>query len=249
MTTTTASPLDVRAPGPADARLDALGARRIDRKKAAAPQVYEHLRDMIVSLAAPPGANLSRSGIAQRFGLSQTPVREALLRLEEEGLVDIFPQAATRVSKIGLQSAREAHFLRLSVELEVVRRIADTPGKPDVAELKIQIARQSACLARGDMTGFIAADHAFHEAMHEMAGVPGLWAVIRRRSGQLDRLRHLHLPTPGKTQSVVDEHKRILRAVAAGKPEEAQRQLRAHLSGTLGSVDALRRMHPTFMRD
>lgn len=241
--------LELREAEPREIRLDAIAPRRIDRKKSAAPQVYEQLRGMIVSLAAPPGATLARASIAERFGLSQTPVREALLRLEEEGLVDIFPQSATRVSKIDLQNAREAHFLRVSVELEVVRRVASIPGKPDTRELKRQIDRQTQCLADGDMTAFIAADHAFHHAMHEMAGVPGLWAVIRRRSGHLDRLRHLHLPTPGKTQSVIDEHKRILRAVAAGKPDDAQRQLRAHLSGTLGSVDLLRKKHPTYMRD
>jgi DNA-binding GntR family transcriptional regulator len=248
----TASPdtaLEIGGAEPGAVRLDVIAPRRIDRKKSAAPQVYEQLRGMIVSLAAPPGATLARNSIAERFGLSQTPVREALLRLEEEGLVDIFPQSATLVSKIDLQSAREAHFLRVSVELEVVRRVASIPGKPDTRGLKAHIDRQAEALAAGDMAGFIAADHAFHHAMHELAGVPGLWAVIRRRAGQLDRLRHLHLPTPGKTQSVIDEHKRILRAVAAGKPEEAQRQLRAHLSGTLASVDILRRKHPTYMRD
>lgn len=241
--------LEPRDADAGEIRRDAIAPRRIDRKKSAAPQVYEQLRGMIIALAAPPGATLARASIAERFGLSQTPVREALLRLEEEGLVDIFPQSATRVSKIDLQSAREAHFLRLSVELEVVRRVAAIPGKPDVRELKLHIDEQTRCLARGDMTAFIAADHAFHHAMHEMAGVPGLWAVIRRRAGHLDRLRHLHLPTPGKTQSVIEQHKRILRAVAAGKPDDAQSQLRAHLSGTLASIDILRKKHPTYMRD
>jgi DNA-binding GntR family transcriptional regulator len=237
------------SPGPDELPLARLAAVRIDRKKSAAPQVYDLLRGLIISLAAPPGANLPRAQIAERLGLSLTPVREALLRLEEEELVDIHPQSATRVSQIGLQRAREAHFLRLSVELEVVRRVAAAPERTDLGRLRATIRRQEDCLAAGDMGGFIAADHAFHHNLHELAGVPGLWQVIRTRSGQLDRLRHLHLPTPGKTQSVIDEHKRILKAIAAGKAGDAQRALRAHLSGTLASAELLRRRHPSYIRD
>lgn len=226
---------------------DVLAGTRIDRKLPTAPQVYDRLRALIVSLAVPPGASLSPATVAKRLELSLTPVREALLRLEEEGLVDIIPQSGTRVSRIGVQRAREAHFLRVSVELEVVRKAAAEPGRPEVEALRAILARQGAALERGDMTEFIAQDHEFHRALCEIAGVGGLWGVIRTRSGQLDRLRHLHLPTPGKTRSVIDEHKRILRAVAAGKPEEAQRHLRAHLSGTLAQVDVLQRLHPTYI--
>lgn len=240
--------LELRDAGLGESHFGGLAADRIDRKKSAALQIYDQLRGVIISLTVPPGANLARATLAQRFGLSQTPVREALQRLEEEGLVDIFPQAATRVSKIDLQSAREAQFLRLSVELEVVRRIASAPAKPDAAPLKAAIAKQTDCLSRRDFVGFVEADREFHGAMHVMAGVPGLWAAIRRRSGHLDRLRHLHLPTPGKAQSVIEEHKRIMRAVAGGKAKDAQRYLREHLSGTLASIEILRKKHPTYMR-
>lgn len=236
-------------PAPAAVGLDSLTEPPLDRKKAAAPQVYERLRALIVSLDAPPGASLSPASIARRLGLSLTPVREALLRLEEEGLVDIIPQSSTRVSRIGLQSAREAHFLRVAVELEVVRKVASTSDGTEKDALKAAIARQGEALERGDMTGFIAADHEFHRLLHEIAGVAGLWGATRTRSGQLDRLRRLDLPTPGKTRSVIDEHKRILRAVLAGRPDEAQQHLRAHLSGTLGNVDRLRRLHPDYIGD
>src|SRR6185312_1845819 len=82
-------------------------ALRLDRSRHAAPQVFEHLREMILSLELPPGMHLSRADLASRFGVSQTPVRDALLRLGEEGLVDIFPQHATVVSAIDLTAARQ----------------------------------------------------------------------------------------------------------------------------------------------
>ena len=100
---------------------------RLDRSRLAAPQVFESLREAILTLELVPGAMLVRSELAGQFGVSQTPIREALLRLEEEGLVDVFPQHATLVSRIDVAAAREAHFLRRSIELEIVRTLALQP--------------------------------------------------------------------------------------------------------------------------
>ncbi len=71
----------------------------LDRDRQAAPQVFERLRGMIISLELPPGSPLSRAALAGQFGVSSTPIRDALMRLEEEGLVDVFPQYATVVSR------------------------------------------------------------------------------------------------------------------------------------------------------
>src|ERR1700736_7004311 len=97
---------------------------RLDRDRQAAPQVFERLRGMIISLELPPGSPLSRAALAGQFGVSSTPVRDALMRLEEEGLVDVFPQHATVVSQIDVGRAQQAHFLRQALELEIVRLLA-----------------------------------------------------------------------------------------------------------------------------
>src|SRR3981081_589574 len=87
-------------------------ADRLDRDRQAAPQVFERLRKLITSLALPPGSPLSRNALAGQFGVSSTPIRDALMRLEEEGLVEVFPQYATVVSRIDIGLAQQAHFLR-----------------------------------------------------------------------------------------------------------------------------------------
>src|SRR5882757_1042728 len=97
---------------------------RLDRDRQAAPQVFERLRGMIISLELPPGSALSRAELAAQFGISSTPIRDALMRLEEEGLVDVFPQYATVVSRVDVRLAQQAHFLRQAVELEIVRGLA-----------------------------------------------------------------------------------------------------------------------------
>src|SRR6266571_2831552 len=97
---------------------------RHDRSRHAAVQVSEHLRSMIISLGFKPGTVLPRQDLADYFGLSLTPIRDALMQLEKEGLVDIFPQSATVVRQIDVAAARQAHFLRLSVELEIADTLA-----------------------------------------------------------------------------------------------------------------------------
>jgi len=222
---------------------------QIDRKKPAAAQVYEHLRSLIVALAIPPGSTLTRAVLAERFGVSQQPVREALLKLEEEGLVDTYPQSSTKVSRIDLQSVREAQFLRLSVELEAVRILTREAEWLDFFAVEMLITQQERLLLRNDIAAFAEADREMHRTMLMLAGVPGLWSVIRSRSGHLDRLRNLHLPTPGKAHSVLEEHKRFFEAILAGDAAAAQDAMRTHLSGTIASVDELRARHPDYLAD
>jgi DNA-binding GntR family transcriptional regulator len=224
-----------------------LPALRLDRTRHAAPQVFERLRDLILSLELAPGTVLPRPELAERFGISQTPVRDALLKLGEEGLVDIFPQHATVVSRIDIKAARQAHFLRRSIELEVVRTLAQAPDKALLARLRAHIDVQAATIAPATFGEFAAADQAFHLDMYEATGVIELFALVRRHSGHVDRLRRLHLPSEGKAQAVVRDHKRIVDAIAKGDAELAQQRLREHLSGTLSQVDEICRRYPDFV--
>lgn len=220
---------------------------RLDRSRQAAPQVFEQLREAIVSLEMLPGTVLAREALAQQFGLSQTPIRDALMKLGEEGLVDIFPQHATVVSRIDIGAATQAHFLRKSIELEVVRSLASSADPVLVARLRAQIALQVAVMAAADYREFVAADQAFHQQMYAAAGVPDLWTLVRRNAGHVDRLRRLHLPSAGKAQAVVADHTRIVDAIAQGDPQAAQDALRAHLSGTLGQLDDICQRYPGYV--
>ena len=222
---------------------------KLDRTRQAAPQVFEWLRGSILALELAPGTPLSRTELAERFELSQTPVRDALLQLAQEGLVDIFPQHATLVSRIDIPSATQAHFLRCAIELEVVRTLALAPAD-DTAVLRAKLTAQidlQAALAIADTEEFIASDQAFHRLMYEAAGAPDLHELVRRRSGHLDRLRRLDLPSPGKAERVVRDHRAIVAALAARDPEAAQAAMRTHLSGTLGRIADIRARHPDYV--
>lgn len=231
-------------PAAASAKLRGL---KLDRSRHAAPQVFDKLRELIIALDLAPGTVLSRAELAERFGVSQTPIRDALLRLGEEGLVDIFPQHATVVSRIDVPAARQAHFLRRSLELEIVRTLAERADAVLTARLRAHIDVQSAVMAPETYGEFVAADQAFHRDMYLAAGVPELWDLVRRLSGHVDRLRRLHLPSQGKAQAVVRDHKRIVEAIAKGDPALAQQRLREHLSGTLSQVDDICARYPAYV--
>jgi GntR family transcriptional regulator, rspAB operon transcriptional repressor len=219
---------------------------RLDRYRQVAPQLYETLREMIISLELAPGATLVRADIAARFGVSQTPVRDAMQLLQQEGLVDVFPQAATQVSKIDLASATHAHFLRLAVEAEMVRTLALQPDPALMGRLRGWVAQQTQLAAAKDLEAFSRADLSFHLELYEATGQQELHRLIRSRSGHIDRLRRLHVPTRGKMQRIVADHKALVDAIAAGSPERAQQRLRDHLSGTLAQAEAIRKARPDY---
>ena len=202
---------------------------------------FASLRRAIIELDLPPGAPLSRSVLAMRLGLSQTPVREALSRLQAEGLVTVVPSASTHVARIDLASARQAQFLRMAVEVEMVRRLAAAPPAGLAARLEPMLAEQRALVGQ---EGFAQADDDFHAALYAAAEISDLWPLVRSRSGHLDRLRRLNLPSPGKMQAVVAEHAAIAAAIVAGDPPLAEAALRQNFSATFSRLPQVRAQHP-----
>src|SRR5579885_64753 len=130
------------------------------RTRGGAGYVFMTLRQEIIALTLAPGAVLSRSELQDRFGLSSTPVSDALLRLQEEGLVEVFPQHATVVSPIDLEKAQQGQFLRRSIESEVVRVLASKPDRSVIERLNGLIRQQSAFARLGEYDAFTAADQA-----------------------------------------------------------------------------------------
>ena len=230
---------------------DLLAPVQLDRTRQAAPQVFETLRTAIVSLVLPPGTVLSRNELADHFGLSQTPVRDALMRLGEEALVDVFAQHATVVSRIDVTAAVQSHFLRRALELELVRELCGQTADLRQAlalQLRQHLAAQEAALQAGRHDAFMQADADFHAAMFHAAGMAELLQLVRRRGGHVERLRRLHLPAPGKAQTVLGDHARLMANLAEGDADAARATLRQHLAGTLTFVEDVRLRHPDWVR-
>ena len=136
-----------------------------------------------------------------------------------------------------------------SVELEIVRGLAIDHAATVVAELNQAIARQQQFAKAGDFERFIAADNEFHAQLYAAAGKQDIWSLVKSRSGHIDRLRRLHLPSPGKAQDILRHHRLIAKAIGAGEPDEAQKHLRTHLSGTLSELAQIRARYPEYLSD
>jgi DNA-binding GntR family transcriptional regulator len=230
--------------------LERIPPLRLDRSRQTAPQVFEALRELIVSVALEPGMVLPRAELAGHYGISQTPIRDALLRLGEDGLVDIFPQHATLVSRIDIAAALQAHFLRRSIELEILHTLCALPPPAHaalVARLRALLRRQAEALQPLDFAALAAADQAFHRELYQAADVGPLWDLVRQRSGHVDRLRRLNLPARGKAEAIVRDHTAITDALERADAPAAEAALRQHLSGTLSFIDQVRQRYPDWI--
>ena len=211
----------------------------------AAGRIYEDLRLRIITVEIAPDTVLSRASLAKDYGVSQTPVREALQRLEQDGLVETFPQSRTVVTRIDADALIESHFLRRAVETEVVRQLAIRHPEETLSELEAFIAMQETLIENpAQVTMFYDLDENFHRALFAGIGYVGLHNMIRSRSGHLDRARRLDMPRRAKMREIVDGHIAILEAVRRGDPDAAEVAMRDHLSGTLKRISHLREANP-----
>lgn len=216
------------------------------RRVTAAGAIYERLHADIVSLRIPPGMSLQEKRIADDFGVSRTPVREALLRLSEGGLVDIYPQSGTVVSRVPVSAIPEAVVVRKALEGTTVETAALTATTADIARLDAIIARQQAHAATGNDSRFHEEDEAFHEAIAQISGYPGIWTILKTVKVQIDRARRLALPVLGRAGNVVEEHMVIRDALAAHDATAARAAMIHHLSAVIPDVDELRSRYPDY---
>lgn len=217
--------------------------------QSAAGRTLDALRQRIITLELPPETVLSRIELARHYDVSQTPLREALQKLEAEGLVDIYPQSRTVVTRIDTSKMHEAHFLRLAIESEVLRRLSQECDATSLSRLKvILILQEELSGSLEELPAFQELDEVFHQTMMAAAGQPGLHALLRSRSGHLNRVRRLDLPNEGKIRRILDGHRAIIAAIEAKDEATALAAIRDHLSQTVSRVEALRAKHPSYFK-
>ncbi|WP_131114936.1 GntR family transcriptional regulator [Lichenihabitans psoromatis] len=218
-------------------------AARPASRTSSASTIAATLRDEIVGMTLLPGTPLQDRVLSERFGVSRTPIREATLRLADEGLVDIFPQSGTFVSRIPVAAIPEAVLVREALEGLTVESAA---ARGSTAGLDEALALQRVAMARGDQRKFHEADEAFHEAVAALSGHPGIWRLLRTVKMQLDRARRLTLPVLGRMDQVVGEHERIRDAVAAADVRAARAAMTLHLNVVIPDVAWLQDRYPDY---
>jgi DNA-binding GntR family transcriptional regulator len=208
--------------------------------------VYEVLREAIVSVELEPGQRLSENELALQIGVSRTPIREAIVRLRDDRLVEIVPQLGTFVTRISAAAVADAQFVRESLECAAVRLAARRADEDAIEALRATLRRQAETQADHDLDRFYVLDDEFHRAICDLSGRAIAWALSQRASGHLNRIRRLSLAQPDYIGEMIDEHHTVLEAIATGRPSQGERALRRHLKMVVASLPEIQSAHPTF---
>lgn len=210
-------------------------------------QTLETLRRRIISLQLPPGEPLSENELAQEMGVSRTPVRESLILLREEGLVQVFPQIGSFVSLVDLARVSEAQFVREAIECASLRDVAtDTAG---LAGLREMLQSQAAADANGDVEEFFRLDEDFHRELLRLAGHESAWAAVNSAKAHLDRARRLSLRDTRPVATLIEQHTAVVDALEAGNLADADSSLRLHLRGVFEDVQRIQESTPELFSD
>ncbi|MDR3516533.1 MAG: GntR family transcriptional regulator [Azospirillaceae bacterium] len=221
-------------------------ARAPQRGTSVAATIYRHLRDEIVSMHQKPGDPIVEKQLGALFGVSRTPIREALLRLADDGLVEIFPQSGTFIARIPIAALHEAHVIRRALEEATVGYAARCATPIQIARLRKIVEQQRSNEATPDHDRFHHGDEAFHAQIAETAGYPRFWTLTQQVKIQVDRCRRLTLPVPGRIDEVIGEHATIVDAIAAHAPERAVRAMTGHLDRLRLGISELRAAYPDY---
>ncbi|HEY1700159.1 MAG TPA: GntR family transcriptional regulator [Trebonia sp.] len=198
---------------------------------------YESLRDAIIRARLTPGAAVTEEQLAGRLGVSRPIVREAVQRLQTEGLIERASNGRMSVSPATVDDARAHYAVRTALELLAVEEAARrmTPG--GLAELDAALGHMRA--ARDHRSGETVADggREFHDILADIAGNPVNIALMRLIKARIDRYRHLSVAASDKrSPQSVDEHEQILSALRAADVTAAKEAMRRHIAGSEESV-------------
>lgn len=202
----------------------------------AAKRVERAIRKAIVTLELKPGASLSEKDLAERYGVSRQPVREAFISLARAEFVEIQPRRGTFVVKISVEKMRQARFIRESLEVAVVRAGARSFDPAVRERIEESLALQVSYAQEQAHYPFQRADEEFHRMLAEGAGYPTAWNVIDDIKAHMDRVCHLTLPLPHTTQLLVEQHQALVAAIDAHDPDAAEKALRGHLEEILRAL-------------
>lgn len=211
-------------------------------------RVYTALRNKILTMAYEPGFVLRKGALCEQLGVSRSPVTEALNRLSSDGLVDIIPQSATRVSQFSMFELREESFLREAVETAAVAKVAVEHTDEQLTVLSRNLKMQNLLVEDEDFQGFFEADLEFHELILAFTGFPRVAITAGQLSLQLHRARMLILPERGRPAEAVAEHQSILAGIKAGDADAARAAMSLHLGQLITRLEPLERRHPEYFR-
>ena len=240
-------PLSVPEPKPAESGTGVV--RLINRRLPAAEQVYRLLRAEIITCRIAPNAAISENRICGMYAVSRSPVRIALTRLAEDGLIDIFPQRGSFVAPIRMRQVIESQFARTALEIALVEVAARQWTDAFAAEAHANLADQCRHAAEGEAWEFYLDNERLHQMIARAAELEGVWSTVQSVKMLWDRIGHLANRVAGHREDIIAEHEAIVIALDARDERRAVKAMKLHLRSVFNAIARLRPLHEDYFTD
>jgi len=192
--------------------------------------IYSVLKNNIIELMIKPGETISIKDISTQLNVGRSPVRDALIKLEKEGLIKSMPQKGTMIAKIDMERVQEEQYLRECLEEKTIYLFMKMHEKSDIGKLKKIYEKQKQCVAKMDSRRFLQYDEDFHEIFYQVAGKPLCWQTIQSMSGHYRRIRLLSLLEENILTNVLVQHEQIITLIEENKTEELIELIHDHVT-------------------
>lgn len=190
--------------------------------------IVTYLRAAILSGELRPGLTLHESDLTKQFGASRSPIREALVQLEQEGLVTTYPKKGSVVTGIDKKQLRQALFIRSSLEATNIELLAQNISDQQISIIKENIERQRQALLQDSYSEMYDAMDEFHLLLCDFNQLPRIWEIIRREKVPLDRLHALNQPHNPRMSTLFNQHIEIVKALEDRDSERCSSLIRSH---------------------
>ncbi|MGD1820499.1 MAG: GntR family transcriptional regulator [Pleomorphochaeta sp.] len=217
-------------------------------RSTASDEIFNILRKEILSLSFLPGKELKINTLCEQLQVSRSPVRDALMKLSADGLVDIFPQRGTRVSLIDLQLVDEEKFLRSSLEEKALLQVMPLINETEIKKYKKAILDQEILKEDSDLYNFFSSDISFHKITFDLINKKECWKIINKRCINYDRLRFLSFRNNLDKDTILRHHNEIIDAISSNNQLLVENIIKKHINKIDSEIPKLVEQYPTYFK-
>ncbi|ALZ53410.1 GntR family transcriptional regulator [Enterococcus faecium] len=213
-------------------------------------QAYQSIRRQIIYADLEPGKKVSEKKLEETLSIGRTPIREALIQLRQQGLVDTIPQSGNYISLIDLDSAKNARFVREHLERQIMLECCAKMNNQKRRILETIISEQEKAVSQKNARSFFHNDNLFHKACFEIAEREEVWQWLENNNTHLERFRWLRVKTEGlKWEKIMEQHYQLFEALTKQDPEEANFLTSLHLHLMLNEQNIVLATHPKYFKN
>ncbi|NPV26903.1 MAG: GntR family transcriptional regulator [Firmicutes bacterium] len=215
---------------------------KLDNYKPLREIVFESLREAIISGILKPGERLMEVQLAEEMGVSRTPVREAIRKLELEGFVVMIPRKGAYVAGISMKDVVDVFEIRAALEALAAGLAAERITEEEMEQMERNLVRKAEAIEANDLDTLVETDVEFHDLIYRASRNERLMTIINNLREQIHRFRTVSLSNPGRMRESLEEHKKLAEAISDRNISQAQALAQEHIENAENSmIEAIRR--------